>query len=46
MLLEILAISEVFSKYSFALVTRLSKGEIKCIDSTFVKSGIPYRIEL
>ena len=27
--------------YSYALATKLSKDEIKCVDSRFVKSGVP-----
>lgn len=39
--LEILVISGVFSMYSYALATRLNKDEVKCVDSRFVKSGVP-----
>lgn len=27
--------------YSYALATRLNKDEVKCVDSRFVKSGVP-----
>ena len=27
--------------YSYAWATRLNKDEVKCVDSRFVKSGVP-----